>query len=265
MSLSNLQTLLVDQESSVITVTLNRPKIANAMNLVMVNELNQVMDYVAANSVRVLVLKGAAGNFCAGGDIKDMQSIASDPQALTKLNRAFGLMIEKANALPCVVITALQGAVLGGGFGLACISDVAIADESTRFAMPETSLGIIPAQIAPFVVARIGLTAARRLALLGLRIKANEALSLGLIHQVASGKSDLEKQLAKTIALALNCAPNATAATKALLHQVDKVPMTELLDQAADDFATSVIGEGREGAMAFAQKRQPNWLNTAGK
>lgn len=257
--MNNLETLLVDEQSGVLTVTLNRPKIANAMNLVMVNELSQVMDYVVKTKVRVLVLQGAAGNFCAGGDIKDMQASRGDSAALAKLNRAFGLMIEQANTLPCVVICALQGAVLGGGFGLACVSDVAICDNSTKFAMPETSLGILPAQIAPFVVKRIGLTAARRLALLGLRIASEEALAIGLIHQVAADEEDLQRQVSQAIAAALNCAPQATQMTKALLHNVGQVEMSELLDQAAKDFATSVAKEGIEGATAFAQKRKPNW------
>ena len=107
-----------------------------------------------------------------------MQSALGNPRVLTELNRAFGLMIEKANKLPAVVICLLQGAVLGGGFGLACISDLAIADSSAKFALPETSLGIIPAQIAPFVVERIGLTATRRLALLGIRIDAQQAVNV---------------------------------------------------------------------------------------
>ncbi len=257
--MSPLETLLVDEQSGVLTVTLNRPKTANAMNLVMVNELSQVMDYVAKAKVRVLVLQGAAGNFCAGGDIKDMQASRGDSVALAKLNRAFGLMIEKANTLPCVVICALQGAVLGGGLGLACVSDVAISDNSSRFAMPETSLGILPAQIAPFVVERVGLTAARRLALLGLRITSEEALAFGLIHQVAVNEEDLQRQVSAAIAAALNCAPQATQMTKALLHQVGQVDMSDLLDQAAKDFANSVAKEGIEGATAFAQKRKPNW------
>lgn len=257
--MNELQTLLVEQQGDVMSITLNRPKIANAMNLVMVNELNLAMDQAVASQARVLVIRGANGNFCAGGDIKDMQASRGDSAALVELNRAFGLMIEKANTLPMIVITVLQGAVLGGGFGLACVSDVAISDASTKFAMPETSLGIIPAQIAPFVVARIGLTAARRLALLGLRIKADEAQQLGLIHQVAADDEQLEQQLTKAIALALNCAPQATQVTKALLHQVDQQPMSQLLDQAAKNFAVSVALEGIEGATAFAQKRAPNW------
>ena len=253
------ETLLVTKQADVLTVTLNRPKQANAMNLTMVNELVQVMNSAVEQKVRVFVIRGAEGNFCAGGDIKEMQAIASDRNALAQFNRTFGLMLEQANTLPCVVITLLQGAVLGGGFGLACISDVAISDATAQFAMPETSLGIIPAQIAPFIVDRIGLTQARRLALLGLKITAQEALSLGLIHQVAHSADDQQSQLKGVISKALNCAPWATATTKALMHQVGKIPMDSLLDEAAIHFANSVQGEGREGALAFYQKRKPSW------
>ena len=257
--LNSLETLLVRHQDNVWTVTLNRPEIANAMNLQMVKELEQVMDAAVAHKARVLILRGASGNFCAGGDIKEMQLLAGDRQKLTDMNRAFGAMIEKASGLPVLVVAVLQGAVLGGGLGLACISDVAISDKTGTFAMPETSLGIIPAQIAPFVVTRIGLTATRRLALLGLRLPAEEALSIGLIHQVAGSEEDLDQQLAETVRQALLCAPQATATTKALLHQAGNTDMGTLLDQAAADFAHSVTGEGREGAAAFAQKRKPHW------
>ena len=253
------ETLLVQQQADVLTVTLNRPRQANAMNLTMVNELTQVMNQAVEQQVRVFIIRGADGNFCAGGDIKEMQAIASDREELAQFNRSFGLMLEQANTLPCVVITVLQGAVLGGGFGLACISDVAISDTTSAFAMPETSLGIIPAQIAPFVVDRIGLTQARRLALLGQRIPAAQALTLGLIHHVSQTQDELDSQLTLAVSAAMNCAPQATATTKALMHKVGKLPMGSLLDEAAIHFADSVQGEGREGARAFANKSKPNW------
>lgn len=258
---SSWQTLLVEEAGDVLTVTLNRPTVANAMNLQMVNELTQVLNKVEAQQLRVLVIKGCEGNFCAGGDIKDMQATKGDPKALAELNRAFGTMIEKANSLSAVVICLLQGAIFGGGFGLACISDVAIADNSAKFALPETSLGIIPAQIAPFVVQRIGLTATRRLALLGIKITGEQALSLGLIHQLAVDQNDLDAQLEKVIAMALSCAPKANAVTKALLHAVADDSLARHLDQAALDFADAVAGEGREGARAFIEKRAPSWAS----
>ena len=149
---------------------------------------------------------------------------------------------------------------MGGGFGLACVSDVAIAGPTAKFGMPETSLGVIPAQIAPFVVERIGLTQARRLALLGLRIDANEACSLGIVHQAASSDDELEDMLANALDRVRRCAPVATAETKALLHRVGHEPMSGLLDSAAGKFADAIRGsEGTEGTMAFMQKRSPAW------
>jgi isohexenylglutaconyl-CoA hydratase len=157
-------TLLLNLEAGVLHVTLNRPDNRNAMSLAMVGELRAVLDSVQSElSVRALVLRGAGGHFCAGGDIKDMAGArAAGAEAYRELNRAFGAMLEQAQHAPQVLVAVLEGAVLGGGFGLACVSDIAIAHANAKFGLPETSLGILPAQIAPFVVKRIGLTQARR-------------------------------------------------------------------------------------------------------
>jgi isohexenylglutaconyl-CoA hydratase len=261
MSQQEFETLVIQDQGPVLRVMLNRPKLANAMNLKMVNELMAVMEKVEQENYRVLIISGGNGNFCAGGDIKDMQSAGADKQALVELNRAFGHMITKADHLPAAVICALEGAVLGGGFGLACVSDLAIAVEKTQFGLPETSLGIIPAQIAPFVVKRIGLTQTRRMALFGNRIKAQEAMSLGLIHQVVESNEQLDEAVAKAVKLALKCAPQASKTTKALIHSVENEDLEPLLDQAALDFADAVMGEGREGGAAFMQKRLPAWAD----
>ena len=262
------QTLEIIDQQPLLTVRLNRPTFANAMSLEMVMELVAVMETVKSSGHRVLLIEGAGDHFCAGGDIKDMQNAGGDTKKLRDFNRAFGHMIETADQLPVVVICSLKGAVMGGGFGLACVSDYAIAEQGARFALPETSLGIIPAQIAPFVVKRIGLTQARRLALLGQKISAAEALSLGLVHQLADSDEHHQQLIQQGIQSALKCAPQATANTKALLHAVNNSVDTEngqsvsqLLDQAAEDFAAAVGNEGREGARAFMEKRQPNWAS----
>jgi isohexenylglutaconyl-CoA hydratase len=264
----NFNTLEIIDQQPMLTVRLNRPTLANAMSLEMVMELVAVMETVKSSGHRVLLIEGAGDHFCAGGDIKDMQNAGGDHERLRDFNRAFGNMIETADLLPAVVICSLKGAVMGGGFGLACVSDYAVASHSARFALPETSLGIIPAQIAPFVVKRIGLTHARRLALLGQKISAAEALNLGLIHQLAESDEHHQQLIQQGIQSALKCAPQATANTKALLHAVNNSvdtdhgkTVTALLDQAADDFASAVTNEGREGARAFMEKCQPNWAS----
>ena len=260
--LPNCETLLLEQVEGVLYVTLNRPESRNAMSLAMVEELRAVLRAVRFEpAVRALVLRGTNGHFCAGGDVKDMAGArAKGSDAYRELNRAFGSLLEEAQCAPQVLVAVLEGAVLGGGFGLACVSDIAIAQQSAKFGLPETSLGILPAQIAPFVVKRIGLTQARRLALTAARFDGAEALRLGLVHFSEADDQALVDRLADCLQQVRQCAPGANAATKALLLATETENLGNLLDHAAGQFAEAVLGsEGVEGTMAFVQKRKPVW------
>ncbi|AWA40629.1 enoyl-CoA hydratase [Pseudomonas fluorescens] len=261
-ALPDCQTLLLERHNGVLHITLNRPDSRNAMSLQMVAELRAVLASVCDDrSVRALVLSGAGGHFCAGGDIKDMANArAQGSDAYRELNRAFGSLLEEAQHAPQVLITVLQGAVLGGGFGLACVSDIAIADHQAQFGLPETSLGLLPAQIAPFVVQRIGLTETRRLALTAARFDGHQALRLGLVHFFEQDPQALAERLDEVLDHVLCCAPEANAVTKKLLLASAGQPSSELLDEAAQWFSAAVTGaEGIEGTMAFVQKRKPRW------
>ncbi len=267
MSLPTTETLLLEQKDHALHITINRPKVSNAMNLKMVHELMAAFESIKDDrEIRAVVLRGAGGHFCAGGDIKDMAGARAAASKADKnsdpfytLNREFGRMLTQVNTAPQVVIAVTEGAVLGGGFGLACVSDVAIAAESARFGLPETGLGIPPAQIAPFVVNRIGLTQTRRLALLGARFNGTEAARLGIVHTVCS-EADIDQELESILAQVKRCAPDANAITKALILSVGNHELDTVLDQAATSFSGCVQGqEGQEGTMAFIQKRQPNW------
>ena len=258
-------TLAVHRDGPVLHVTLNRPDVRNAMSLQMVEELRGLLAAIAADeSLRAIVLRGAGGHFCAGGDVKDMATarsrLTADHNPYEALNRAFGHLISEANVQPQVLVCVLEGAVLGGGFGLACVSDVAIAHASARFGLPETGLGVIPAQIAPFVVQRIGLTQARRLAITGLRIDAREALRIGLVHEATDSDEGMATALYGTLAAIRQCAPRANRTTKTLLHRTGHEPLDSLLDDAARQFAAAVIGEeAQEGTLAVVQKRTARW------
>ena len=257
--------ILLDNSDGVLTITLNRPHKRNAMNSQLVSEVMAVFSAIADDrTIRAVVLKGAEGNFCAGGDISDMnkpgQSKEQADKAAWEFNRSFGHMITQVNQAPQVVITLLEGAVLGGGFGLACISDVAIADSNALFVLPETGLGIPPAQIAPFVVKRIGLTQARHLALVGERINGQRAQALGITHYVTDSPQQMADTLASVIKGVKRCAPQANAWTKELMMKVGVVEHEQLLDTAADYFSRAINSdEGREGTRAFLEKRKPNW------
>lgn len=269
MQLPETKTLLTRFDGGVLHVTLNRPESRNAMSREMVDELNLVFDAIAAErSVRVLLLRGAGGHFCSGGDLKSMMAGGMKPLAageadpVASMNRSFGSMLRKAQQLPAVVIVVCEGAVLGGGFGLACVSDIAFAHVDAKFGMPETTRGLPPAQIAPFVVERIGLTQARRLALTGAQFRGSEALRLGLVHEGFASEAELQTLLAAAIQSVLNCAPEANAITKAIVLRTGKLDMDVVLDEAAQQFASCVRGsEAPEGITAFIQKRQPKWAN----
>ena len=263
------ESIQLEQQGSILTLWLNRPDSRNAMSLNMVNAIQQVFEKIAASTaIRAVIIRGKGGHFCAGGDIKDMAGLRV--QALQEgsnkpyvdFNRRFGAMIEQVDQAPQTVVALLEGAVLGGGFGLACVSDVAISRDNAQFGLPETGLGVLPAQIAPFVVKRIGLTQARRLALLGLRFDGKTALELGVVHQVVADEAALEQAVADTINHIKRAAPMASRVTKALLHRTLNEPLNTLLDDAAQQFANAVGGpEGMEGTMAFVQKRLPSWVD----
>nr|WP_314369861.1 enoyl-CoA hydratase-related protein [uncultured Acinetobacter sp.] len=269
-SLTDLQvdeSIQLEQQGSILTLWLNRPESRNAMSLNMVNAIQQVFAHIADDvSIRAVILRGKGGHFCAGGDIKDMAALRIESanvgslQPYVDFNRRFGAMIEQVDQAPQTVVVILEGAVLGGGFGLACVSDIAISRDNAQFGLPETGLGVLPAQIAPFVVKRIGLTQARRLALLGSRFNGETAQKLGVIHEVVRDDVELEQLLADTIQQIKRAAPLASRNTKALLHRTLNEPLDSLLDVAAQQFAQAVGGlEGQEGTMAFIQKRLPNW------
>ena len=265
MDLPVTETLRLNLDKGVLQITLNRPESRNSMSLQMVQELQNVFSWSADNGVRAVVLRGAGGHFCAGGDVRDMMTIrqqaVENPQAYQNFNRTFGHLLTQVTNAPFIVVAVVEGAALGGGFGLTCISDVAIASADAQFGMPETRLGIIPAQIAPFVVQRIGLTQARHLALLGLRINGAQAAQIGLVHEVCADADALEAALQRTLADINHCAPNANRVTKALLLKVGHQPLDSLLDDAADAFATAIQStEGMEGGMAFIQKRPATWV-----
>lgn len=268
----NLVAVRTERTGATLHICLNRPDARNAMSLQMVAELRQVLQGAEAtagqpDAVRVLVLRGAGGHFCAGADLKDMaaarmramQSGTDGLDPIAEVNAAFGELCVAYARTPLAVVAVLEGTVMGGGFGLACVADVAIASETANFRLPETSLGVVPAQIAPFLVERLGYSQAKRLAVTGGRLDAAAALRLGLVHAVVE-TADLQAELDTVLADILVCAPGALAATKALMAQARLQEPKDLVQRAAAIFSRAAQGpEGMEGIAAFLQKRKPQW------
>ena len=259
--LAAFATLALQRAGGVLHVTLNRPAQRNAMSLAMVRELRVVLGQAELKGdTRVIVLRGSGGHFCAGADLADMAAararLADHPRALEETNAAFGeLCVAYANT-GIAVVAVVEGSCMGGGLGLACVADVTLAASTALFRLPETSLGVVPAQIAPFLVERLGHAEARRLAVTGARLGADDALKLRLVHAVG----DVDALLAATLADILACAPGAVAATKGLMNKACWQPAAALVAEAASVFSQAALGpEGQEGTMAFLQKRKPSW------
>jgi len=258
----------LDLRGAVLHLWLNRPEARNALSPQMVREIMATFAAIAGDrAVRIVALRGSGGTFCAGGDIKSMSAVGEDPppgavDELKDNNRRFGAMLETVNAAPQVVIAAVEGFAMGGGFGLACVADFTIATADACFAIPEVTIGMLPAAVSPFVVQRIGLTAARRLGVSGARIDGSEAAAIGIANLTVKDAVALEAGVRDVCNQVLKSAPGAIAATKRLILRASGPgSISEVLDDAAAAFASAVRGpEGREGSKAFVEKRKPSWV-----
>jgi isohexenylglutaconyl-CoA hydratase len=258
----NEANILTQSEDGVLHITLNRPEVKNAMSLALLRQLVDALDEAEkSDAVRVIVIRGAEGNFSAGADIKDMAAAraSDDPaKAIHELSSAFGAMVARFSNSPKTIITALEGAVMGGGFGLACASDIAIASHTVKFALPEATLGLIPAQIAPVLLERIGYSQAKRLTITGARLNAEEAAAIGLVHAVTL---EMDEAINHAVTDALRCAPQAVAISKKLLKQARFAHSDTMVDHAATLFVDAVLSaEGKEGTTAFVEKRKASWM-----
>ena len=203
-TLPETKDLILEPQGSVLTIWLNRPQAKNALSAAMVDELSTVLDATRDDrNLRTIVLRGKEGFFCAGGDIKGFKSglQGGEPteEDVARGNRTFGNLMIKLNEQPQTVIILVEGAAIGGGLGLACVGDVTIVTREAKFRLSETSLGIPPAQIAPFVTERVGLTQARRLMLTGARFKGEEAVQYGIGHILAEDTADMEAKCAEVL------------------------------------------------------------------
>ncbi|VAW32166.1 Methylglutaconyl-CoA hydratase [hydrothermal vent metagenome] len=249
------------QEDAVLTVALNRPEVHNAMTPTMIAELTAVFKTIPSREdVRVVVLTGNGRSFCAGADLSFMRAAADytfaenvqDGEAIFDLM----LMIDQC---PKPVVGRVNGAAIGGGVGLVSCCDIVVAVERAKFGFSETRLGIVPAVISPFVLAKIGVGNGRELFLTGERFNAHHAQQIGLVNYVVPD-DELDANVAERVSQLLQAAPGAQAAAKNLIRQVAHQPKEAVRDTTANLIAQRRDSdEGREGMSAFLQKRKPWW------
>jgi methylglutaconyl-CoA hydratase len=245
-------------------LTLNRPDVRNAFNERVIAELTAWADATREaarrGEVRVAVLAGAGKTFCAGADAAWMaKSVGYSEEENIRDATAMSRMFAAIDTLPLPVVGRVHGAALGGGAGLAAVCDIVVCADDTRFGFTETKLGIIPAVISPFALAKIGRSAARELFLTGARFSAARAKEIGLAHNVVP-LADLDAAVDACIAELLTAAPEAIAAAKALIPQVAPLSIDDARSiTAAAIAARRVSAEGQEGLRAFLAKRPPAW------
>ena len=259
--------VLVSRDGAVVTATLNRPARRNAMNAALVAALDTLLAELATDTTaRVLVLTGAGGHFCAGLDLGEVGDASGDAEtrlaAQLARNRRTGERFAALSALPQVVIARIEGSAHAGGLGFVCGADIAIASADARFAAPETRRGLVPAQILPWMVRRMGRAAATRMVLEGRTLTAPEAATVGLVHQVVADAAALDAAVAASIAEILQGSPMALAETKRLLAALGPVAPAGYAEAGAAAFSACATGpEAKEGILAFQQKRKPSWAS----
>ena len=255
------QFLTPKRDGPVEYLTLNRPEVRNAFNAHLIAELARWAEAMQdPREVRVVVLSGAGKVFCAGADIDwKAQTVRYTQQQNLEDASAAARMLAALDGLPVPLVGRVQGAALGGGAGLAAVCDVVVAEDRAVFGFTEVKLGILPAVISPFALAKIGRGAARELFLTGARFSAARAREIGLIHTVVP-ESELDSAVSAHVSQCLSAGPEAIAAAKALIRDVwgrsaeDARPIT-----ASALAGRRVSAEGQEGLKAFLEKRKPSW------
>ena len=257
----SFQFLSVERRGAVEYLTLNRPEVRNAFNEHVIAELTAWARAAHDDhSLRAVVLGGAGKVFSAGADAAWMAKMTAYSEAENIRDaRAGAEMFLAINTVPAIVIGRIHGAALGGGSGLAAVCDIVVADEGAIFGFTETKLGILPAMISPYVLQKIGASAARELFLTGMRFDAAKAKAIGLVHAVVP-TAQLDDAVAAYIEESLSASPTAVARSKALIPRVLGRAPAEVIDVTAEAIAAQrVSAEGQEGLKAFLDKRTPSW------
>jgi methylglutaconyl-CoA hydratase len=256
------KTLRLAETDGVLTVSLSRPDVHNAFNDELIAEMIALLEEIEARrDLRALLLRGEGPNFCAGADLNWMSKmVAYSREENVRDSSLLATMYERLDRCPLPVIGRIHGAAIGGGVGLVAVCDVAIAESGTKFGLTEVKLGILPAVISPYVIAKIGATHARALFLTGERFGADRALQIGLVHRVASDAAELDRWVEETLAQIRTSGPEAVRACKALIELVSTHPPEESVPYTIDAIAERrTSDEGQQGMQAFLRKEKAPW------
>ncbi len=257
--MTEYKTLVVEQSGGVLSVTLNRPEVHNAFNDELIAEAIDLFSGIGARGARAVVLRGTGPNFCAGADVNWMSRMMrytreENIRDSAQLAKMFALI----NGCPLPVVGRIQGAAIGGGVGLVAACDIAVAAPDAKFALAEVKLGILPAVISPYVIAKTGQGHARALFLTGERFDAERALRIGLVHRIAD---DLDAAVGETLAQLMTSGPEAVRECKKLIAHVAAHDLADAVPYTIEAIAgRRVSPEGQAGMSAFLKKEKAPWV-----
>ena len=259
--MSQYQCITTRRDGPVEHVTLNRPDVRNAFNEHVIDELTRWAEAAASDrDLRCVVLAGAGKLFCAGADLAWMSKMVSyTREENVRDARAMARMFSALDTLPMPLVGRVHGAALGGGAGLAAVCDIVVCDTEAIFGFTEVKLGILPAVISPYALAKVGRSAARELFLTGMRFAAPRAKEIGLVHAIVP-LAELDAKVHAYVTEILGAGPEGVAAAKALIPRVWSRTAPDALDITAEAIAARRVSpEGQEGMKAFLEKRKASW------
>jgi methylglutaconyl-CoA hydratase len=257
-----MPSILTERDGPILRITLNRPEIRNAFDEEVIASLTAIASDAAQDQhLRAVVLAGSGKAFCAGADVAWMaKAVAYTHRENLSDAEDLARMLERLDMLPVPLIARIQGAALGGGVGLAAVCDIAIAAEDAVFALSEVKLGILPAVVAPYVLRKIGVSAARELFLTGRRFGAARATEIGLVHEVVPA-AELDAAIAGRVGEILSAGPRGLATAKALIRTIAGAHPKDVIGLTTNTIAAQRVSEeGQEGLRAFLEKRKPSWI-----
>lgn len=257
------KTLLVEESGAVLLVTLNRPEVHNAFNDELITEAIDLFRGAGQRDIRAVVLRGSGSNFCAGADLNWMSRMVKysrDENVRDSANLA--RMYACINECPVPVIGRIQGAAIGGGVGLVAVCDIAVCTRDAKFGLAEVKLGILPAVISPYMIAKIGQSHARALFFTGERFDAERALRIGLVHRIVEDTAALDTAVDETIEQIKTSGPEAVRECKKLIEHVASHDLLDAVPYTIEAIATRRVSEeGQAGMNAFLKKDKPPWVS----
>jgi len=252
---------IIDLKSNWLTIWFNRPEKRNSLSEILIKEILKTLDFVELNSsIRGVIFRGKGNVFCSGADLKWMQNIASEKNYVhnkaMEMSIKFGEVFTKINESPKITISVVEGYCMAGAVGIACASDFLVSTSDAKYALTETRIGLTPAQIAPYILKKVGFNRGKKLMLLGEVFSGNDASLMGMVDYVVRDWIDLDNEVLKIMRKVEKCSPNAIGVTKSLLNLNYNIDT----HNAARLFSECIVHkEGREGFQSFFEKRKPFW------